>query len=649
MNIRSCLIPAAFLCLTARPAFASAPFLVELDLATKGSSLPSVILVHLFENEEDETPLDTQYIIPDQILADRPRRAWRGASPKPLRVQVEFDIPREPGVVYWAEYEVAGEKVGQRFALQTGDASFAGFIESRSGGIVFPDGSVQTAAMDAACAAGSSIRSIGPDNSFTCEVDDGGGGTVTSVGTGNGLAGGPITTAGEISIASGGIENSMLAAGSVTADKVADGAVTSAKIADGAVTAVKIDSSTVQQRVTGTCTPGLFVTAINADGTIECANAYDFLFSPIAFWILDDSVSVGQTSIAVGQDGLPIISYHDRSNNNLRVAKCRNTRCSGNDIVISTVDDNGSVGWHNAIAIGKDGRPVISYYDATNKDLKVAKCNDLDCAGGDETISTVDGSGDSGSATSIAIGSDGMPVISYYDRSNTNLKVAKCDDAACSGEGESISSVDGKSLAVGDIDTAIVIGADGYPVVAYMDSTNSKIRVAKCNDPACSGGNETITALTATNPLTYYASLDMVIGNDDFPVISYMDNLGYGIGALKVVKCNDAACAGNNESIRTVDYDPEYIRSVGDYSSIALGADGLPVISYRDQTKSDLKIAKCTSATCAAKTLVTSPDKGAVVGSYTSIAVDDDGLPVVSYVGGGALRFAKCRTTDCSE
>ena len=60
-----------------------------------------------------------------------------------------------------------------------------------------------------------------------------------------------------------------------------------------------------------------------------------------------------------------------------------------------------------------------------------------------------------------------------------------------------------------------------------------------------------------------------------------MDETAYG---LKVAKCNDVACAGADETITTVD-DPA--NWWGAYTSIALGADGFPVISYRDADVSD--------------------------------------------------------------
>jgi len=94
------------------------------------------------------------------------------------------------------------------------------------------------------CAVGSSIRQINLDGTVVCQS------AVTSVDTGSGLIGGPITTSGTISIAPGG--------------------VTSAHIADGTVAAVDVNSAQVQLRVTGTCSPGSAIQAVRENGTVSC-------------------------------------------------------------------------------------------------------------------------------------------------------------------------------------------------------------------------------------------------------------------------------------------------------------------------------------------------------------------------------------------
>jgi hypothetical protein len=46
---------------------------------------------------------------------------------------------------------------------------------------------------------------------------------------------------------------------------------------------------------------------------------------------------------------------------------------------LSTVDSAGSVGKYSSVTIGADDLALISYYDETNGDLKVAHCSNLFC------------------------------------------------------------------------------------------------------------------------------------------------------------------------------------------------------------------------------------------------------------------------------
>ena len=53
---------------------------------------------------------------------------------------------------------------------------------------------------------------------------------------------------------------------------------------------------------------------------------------------------------------------------------------------------------------------------------------------------------------------------------------------------------------------------------------------------------------------------------------------------------------------------------MGYYTSITIGTDGLPVISYRDYTNGDLKVAKCGNAACSSGNTLTTVDSGGDVG-----------------------------------
>lgn len=110
-----------------------------------------------------------------------------------------------------------------------------------STGVIAADPAYLQRRVSGTCAAGSSIRVIASDGTVTCEADDGGGGTVTSLsqGTGIALSTNPITTTGTISA----------------------------------------DTAYLQRRVSGTCAVGSSIRVINADGTVTCqtdgpANAF---------------------------------------------------------------------------------------------------------------------------------------------------------------------------------------------------------------------------------------------------------------------------------------------------------------------------------------------------------------------------------------
>jgi hypothetical protein len=91
--------------------------------------------------------------------------------------------------------------------------------------------------------------------------------------------------------------------------------------------------------------------------------------------------------------------------------------------------------------------------------------------------------------------------------------------------------------------------------------------------------------------------------------------------------------------------------SVGSSTSIAIGADGRPVISHRDFTALALRVTHCGNAACTAGNVSTTVDDPAngTVGADTSIAIGVDGLPVISHRDdtAGALRVTKCATQGC--
>jgi hypothetical protein len=335
------------------------------------------------------------------------------------------------------------------------------------------------------------------------------------------------------------------------------------------------------------------------------------------------------TSIAIGTDGNPVISY--RGINNLKVAHCGNTSCSaGNNI--TAVDSADSIGLWTSIAIGTDGNPVISYHIGFNSNLGVVHCGNISCSTGN-TLTVVDSLDNVGQYTSIAIGTDGNPVISYADHTNNDLKVAHCGNKLCSA-GNTITTV-GSEGDAGDF-TSIAIGTDGNPVISYWNYTNDDLAVAHCGNTSCSAGN-TITTVDATDSVGLFTSI--AIGTDGNPVISYSDQTN---DILKVAHCGNVSCSAGN-TITTVD-DDATLDSNSHGTSIAIGSDNNPVVVYTDD---DLLLLNCGNASCSAGNTITIVENNipsGLTGFGPSIAIGTDGNPVISFANAieSDLRVAHC-------
>jgi len=240
---------------------------------------------------------------------------------------------------------------------------------------------------------------------------------------------------------------------------------------------------------------------------------------------------------------------------------------------------------YSSIVVPADGRAVISYSDGSAGTLKVLKCGDATCSAGNVATTVDDPVNSVGTYTSIAIGADGLPVVSYTDITALALKVLKCGNAACTA-GNVATTVDDPANSVGEY-TSIAVGADGLPVVSYRDATAGRLKVAKCGNAACSAGN-TLTTVTGA-PTGEYTSI--VMGSDGLPVISHR---GSG-GSLAVTRCGNASCTTGN--VTSVVDDPTGL-SVGITTSIAIGVDGLPIVSHSESTGGTLRIVKCGNAGC---------------------------------------------------
>ena len=340
-----------------------------------------------------------------------------------------------------------------------------------------------------------------------------------------------------------------------------------------------------------------------------------------------DTGGVGQyTSVAYGTDGLPLISYYDVANGDLKVAHCLDVACAAS--TKQTIDSAGDVGRHTSIAIGSDGRAVISYVDGAGQ-LKVARCGDTACSSASSVALTSVGS--VGAGTDIAI-VGGLPVIAF--RGPDALGVARCGDLACA-------SATPTFYPGGGINPTITVGGDGLPLVAH--DNGGRVFLGHCNDDACT----TASFITIfTNPsdgafnVTFHHQPSLATGADGRGVLVHLRETITAIShsyLMKVDRCVNAACS----AIAASGLFGTGTLPSGD-PAIAVRGNDTPVLAWTRGATGGvrLEVAQCATPTCAssAPELIDGPGAG----SFPSLAVSPASLALVAYhdVASGALKTA---------
>ena len=314
--------------------------------------------------------------------------------------------------------------------------------------------------------------------------------------------------------------------------------------------------------------------------------------------------------------------------------------------------DNG--GEYTSVAIGTDGNPVISHYDGSDGGgLVIYVCGNEACTTG--TSRTLDNEDWAGYFTSIAIGANGNPIISYRRNdgftdegqpafTQGSLRLYVCDDPACTtGTKRTLVAASEEVFDPGNQGyyTSIAIGDNGNPVISH-GGPFSGLHLYVCDDPTCTTGtNEHLVtaalALVDGESGYYFAGqfTSVAIGADGNPVISHQvsDLAGNGVTGLALYVCDDPACTtGTNLELAVVE---DLV--VGWYTSVAIGADGNPVIShgmFPDEETVDgpeiLALYVCDDPACTTGTNRTLVTQGEP-GGYTSIAIGVDGNPIISH------------------
>lgn len=337
--------------------------------------------------------------------------------------------------------------------------------------------------------------------------------------------------------------------------------------------------------------------------------------------------------------GKPLFIFWDEQVEKIKYLRCADTLCSSiasESIVDQTPLSSTSFRKNVAITVTNDGFPLMFFREygqvshTSGSFITALKCHDLNCIRGSNT-QTENGTFLNGSVDSAAamIGSDGLPIYVFYQ--GNKLYAIHCNNNDCtSHSNKNLIQNTGSEQPGRKI--SMVVGPQGFPIIAYSDSAESYYSV--CSNIDCSVSNSMVLK-DPTNENNSIMHASVVIGIDNLPVIAVQkktpscitpwncydpSDIHFG---LAVIHCNDLSCSSSE--INWVDHrtgwiEPYYIYwfdHVGSYNSIKIGTDRNPTISYYDALNSQLMLAHCSSKKCVGSSHLEVLDSQGDVGKYT--------------------------------
>lgn len=365
---------------------------------------------------------------------------------------------------------------------------------------------------------------------------------------------------------------------------------------------------------------------------LQCGNALCSANNSVV--VPDITGNVGMyTSLNLDASNNPIVSYYDATNGDLKVLHCGSTTCNPNSNVVA--DSAANVGQYSSLKLDSMGKPVVSYWDQTNGDLKFLHCGNANCTAGN-SITSPDTTGNTGWDTSLQIDSIGNPVISYFSNTESAMKILHCTHSNCTGINTALKpDILSRRL------TSLALDGFGNPVIASSGQADQGLRIVHCGDSTCSFNNTITSPDFPAFPFNAdVRGVSLVLDISGFPVVSFYRA---DQGQFKILHCADAACNGPGNSIAL----PDPGAVVGDHraSSLALDILGNPVIAYEDTASNTLKVLHCGNATCTAGNSISSVATNA---NQPAIKLEVSGNPIVSYGSSNGMMVVHCGNANCT-
>lgn len=399
------------------------------------------------------------------------------------------------------------------------------------------------------------------------------------------------------------------------------------------------------------CEIGRSAIGLNPDGSVICSTVTTAIGTTNGDgWIHYYYLTSGP-SIAVGADGRPVVVYAGTSGKN--VLRCGNRSClNGNTLAAAEpVATGASTGdYYPSVLLDASGNPTFARVSLSSGALEFVRCLTVSCTAA-TTLRTVRYDETylyTYLFPSLARRAGGLPVIAYqaywewaYPNAeplpSNRLILTYCDDAACGTMRHYTMTVTGQQGYTPDLK----IGADGAPLIVH--GTDAGLKVTHCQSPGCfTAGFGSPESVLLTGPFAraghendaWKFAPALAIGADKLPIISYRAPARDHHGILRVTHCGSDDCKTGNTTVDITTPDGPgntAVPQLGRHTSIAIGVDGLPVIAHDDEATGWLKVTHCATIDCAAHTTTAVVDRAPGTAS-PAVAIGTDGTPVIAYI-----------------
>jgi hypothetical protein len=323
---------------------------------------------------------------------------------------------------------------------------------------------------------------------------------------------------------------------------------------------------------------------------------------------LTGAVAVGATdySVVTQANGLPMIWYEDDVNNRLEYIRCGNDTCTSGNAAPVIANSTNTPGSQASAIIAPNGNVWTFYKTITGStnDLYVTKCNDSSCSTDTDVAVYTTGN----------VGDAAQPALSYCSESD---RAAARNPNAC------------------------------VLVASIVNSTSDDIALSLCNADCSSATSTVIDEAYDMGSNNNSNNVSLVMLPNGVPVIFRLITGN----RIEVIKCDNLSCASPTSSI--------LVNGTAGTSGFgaALGKDGLPIVSYDDQTSTYLTIIQCGSESCdpalSLNTTTSMNGSGGMPtvsnGSASNIVIGGDGFPFIVSRNSSTFNHTHCVDLSCSQ